>query len=152
MDIQKISYNPKDGRVLLRWFRYGKGVPDRHELESSDEPHPDFTDALRALAPVVAEACEVIGDGGEFLPEELEIRGLTLKDTADASGEMVPGVTITALRALDWSNGPLILNTPHAAIDALPSADAERLIEAAVSEASAYINGKRLQSDLFEQD
>ena len=151
--LTKFSFNPKDGKVLARWTEpSAEGGRDQYELTSTDPPHPDLVDALEALAPVVAEACELRDTNGRVYADQLAVRGLTLKDTLDADGGDAEGVTITALRELPWSNAPLVLNTPFAPLDSLPHPRAERLVQAVAAEAVAYVNGKRLQADLFAGD
>lgn len=153
MEFTKIKYDPKTGEVFLRWETPGAIGTDRHELTSKDAPHADFTAALEALAPVVGEALRLDHDP-DFDADELQIRGVTLKDAPDPGepGELVPGICITALRPLPWSNAPLVINTPFAPVDALPVTGLQRKVDRLCEEARRYVKGKRQQGDLFAGD
>lgn len=137
MTITKLSHNPADPRTRVEWT---DDAGNDRTLVSRQRPHPDLVEALANLRPVVAEAC-MLTDGGEPIDpilEHLTVRGLTLRSLEDAEG-----VTITALREVDWTGSPLVLNTPFASIEMLPSARTERLVEAAVREAALFVEGKR---------
>ena len=166
MDFTKIAFTPpKDSRlgtVRLEWTEQrvaesGELVTDERTLKSTDAPHPDFTEALQRLAPIVAEACfatqEEVDNATEAGIDDavpaLVVRSVTLKETAGPDGEAAQGVTITALRELPWSNAPLVLNTPFAPVEMLPFG-AEGRVEALVFEATAYAKGKRAQGGLFD--
>lgn len=147
MDVTKLSHNPKDPRVRVEWT---DDAGNERTLTSRKRPHPDFVDALAALRPVVAEACMIATtedlDTDPVL-EQLSVRGLTLRALDDAEG-----VTITALREVDWTAAPLVLNTPFAPVEMLPHGRAERLVDRAVMEARLFVGGKRApgEPDLFE--
>lgn len=54
MNITKISWNPKEGKIALSWSE-----PQRGDMSLESKriaPHPDFTRALQALDPVVRVA------------------------------------------------------------------------------------------------
>jgi len=168
MNFVKIKHDPNSLETVLRWEEPSEtGNIDTHEYTSKDEPHPDFIAALDALKGVVCKACGITPtlkelacmeyDDLELDYEnqlsafvEMTIRGVTLKDSS-LDGEAVAGVTITALRKLDWCSAPLVINTPFAPIETLPHPRTWDLIEHLKSEARAFVNGKRKQADLFEE-
>lgn len=161
MDLTKIAYTPpkdeRKGTVRLEWTVTrlsddGEHVTDERTLRSTDAPHPDFLEALKALARPVAEACFVSPEERESALDEdrITVRGVTLKSTAGADGDTVDGVTITALRELDWSAAPLVLNTPFAPVGSVPYAPLERLLDELKRQARAYAGGRRAQGSLFD--
>ncbi|MEO1076733.1 MAG: hypothetical protein AAFX41_12345 [Bacteroidota bacterium] len=159
MNITKISWTPaktpdQKNKLILKWSKAivndeGILVEEKRQLESTDVPHPDFLAALRALRPVVNEAC-MLGIEDEDLQDQLTIKGMTLSETADDQGDDAQGVTITALRELDWSGAPLVLNTPFSVVGYIPHSQAEARVEAVEAEAIRYIKGKRAQGGLFD--
>ena len=166
MDFTKISYAPpkegKPGTVRLEWTvtRIAPGgelVTDERTLRSTDAPHPDFTDALQALAPAVCAACFVTEEEREDAQDELApgrpnlvVRSVTLKAVEDAFGELSDAATITALRELDWADAPLVLNTPFAPVSLLPHPGLDRLLDALRRHAKGYAEGRRAQAGLFD--
>ncbi|MEO1633212.1 MAG: hypothetical protein AAFU38_20795, partial [Bacteroidota bacterium] len=159
MNITKVSWTPaktpdQKNKMLLKWSKSivndeGILVEEKRQIESTDVPHSDFLAALRALKPVVNEAC-MLGIDRDDLDEQLTIKGLTLSETADDEGDDAQGVTITALRELDWSGAPLVLNTPFSVVGYIPHDEAEIRVEAVEAEAIRYIKGKRAQGGLFD--
>ena len=160
MDFSKIKYKPgKDGRkgeVRLDWTTDrtaddGTFVTDERSLKSNDEPHPDFLEALQAMRQVVLDCCYVTPEERLSAVDEdrLDVRGVTIKETADMDGDYVEGFTVTALRELDWISSPLVLHTPFAAATLIPSSGVENKLDTLKAEARLYVNGKRAQGDLF---
>lgn len=135
MNFKKIKF---DGdKVELHFTEYSKksGLDDTVRLVSHDTPHPDFVHALTALRAHVVSVCELDDD----TERRLTVRGVTIteKDT----------VVITALKELMDMDVPLVLNTPNH----LPSYELHLAITALEAEAEAYVDGKRKQLSLFQE-
>ena len=110
-----------------------------YTMESDEEPTPRFITALQDLIPNVLSMCELPNTNIEMYI----IKGIIL--SYGDEGEQ--GITITALKQLISSSAPLVLNTPHS-----KSAEHEGLlkkIETLEIEAVKYMQGNRLQLDLF---
>lgn len=127
----------------------GETVTDERTLRSTDAPRGSFWGALQDLVPAVLDACMLdeglAAEEREDLGDAITVRGVTLKDLDEGEG-----VTITALRELDWAPSPLVLNTPFALASTVPTDELEAKLEALRMEAVAYARGKRNQPDLFE--
>lgn len=93
----------KDGEVVLKYQVVGSGFPETITIESTEPPRKELTDALQAMARHVIKMCEL----PDLWWKDLTVRGVTI------TRNDVDGVVITALRELDGSNSPLVLNTPH---------------------------------------
>jgi len=103
--ICKVGWTPKTSRLRLEWETPSGGEEwDEATISLKCTPHPDLLAALQALAPHVVEICEM-----EDLQEPaIEVRSVTYTWAHD-----VMGAVITALRHLQNSPAPLVLNTPH---------------------------------------
>lgn len=151
MNVTKVSHNPKEMHTRVEWT---DAAGNERTLASRKRPHPDLPDALADLRMTVAEAC-LLFDVTEQADDEpnvlahLVVRGFTLREVDDAQG-----VTITALRSVDWTESPLVLNTPFAPVEMLPTMGAERLIRRAALEGQLFVGGKRAPGDpsLFDED
>ncbi len=101
----KFKYSEKDREVLVKYEIDGKAsMPEIITLESHERPTPAVTLRLDAMAAHLVEIAELPED---WL-DELTILGVTITHT-----DGVKGVVITATRALEESNAPLVLNSPH---------------------------------------
>ena len=150
MQIDKVSYNPKEGRVHIEWTKTSPKGAGEYAMTHAEKPRPEFLKSLAALAMDVIEICECDGHWNE---SDLEVRGASFSWT-----EGVMGATITALRKLRQSNAPLVVNTPHKPAQpyAAGGDDSNCLSEECVErlttlmdEARKYINGERAQGELF---
>lgn len=145
----KIKYD--GSKVRLEYEKVRKdGDPDEFVLHSSDKPDPAFDAALQALAVDVVTICELIPSD----TERLKVRGVTLTHTND-----ILGVVVTALKTLNTSNAPMVINTPHLPSESYsdnedepttPTGMWERLV-VLEAEALRYLNGERAQGDLFAE-
>jgi hypothetical protein len=125
------------------------GHYDEYTLSSLDSPSLEFQNALKALAMDAVTICEL--DGKDV--DKLTVRGVTLTYTND-----IMGACITALKKLETSNAPLVLNTPHLPSEAYGDGDVtspvlepstvSRLVEVAEA-ALRFIDGERAQGNLF---
>lgn len=143
MQFTKISYTPptpkKLPKVLVRWV---DGLAE-FEVSAAELPRQSFVDALAELAPDVLDLCML-----DVEVERLTVRSVSLRD--DAEGEA--GLTITALRELDWTETPLVLNTPFASMALIPTEGIQERLLDLFDEARAFVEGKRQQLGLFEGD
>lgn len=142
----------KDGKVKLEFFeeKQNGGDPDEHTFVSSDRPNPSFPNSMLRLRKAVCEICE-LPTTDDFI-RSIEVRGLSISHS-ERDGM---GITITALRNLEHSDCPLVLNTPHKTEDGenpkriMPSwAFNECMV--VMEEAQAYLEGDREQIDLFAE-
>jgi hypothetical protein len=149
---KKIKHNPKEGLTELAYQKPMKGDYDDYIVVTREEPHPDFKDALQGLAGGLLELCELDGAVEE---DQITIRGVSFSYAKDDS----VGAVITGLRELRNSNAPLVLNSPHKLLESMADEPQEEqlLPDAVVSalddlitQALAFLNGKRSQGDLFE--
>ena len=145
MEFTKIKYN-KD-KVELKYHI----EQDEYKISSFDKPRPEFQQAMQKLVVSVVDICEF----PEMYGESIDIISVSL---SYSSGIM--GATITALKALDTSYAPLVLNTPH-----LPTQDysgnnpnapllpenAIKAIENLIEEAELYLQGKRSQLSILDE-
>jgi hypothetical protein len=146
MRFKKIKF---DGLVVLIETEDAGGAWEKATtLTSREEPHPDFTAALRAFVPAVLALCELPLAYGDTLM----VRGVSLSRDDDGN----EGCVVTCLKELGTVPAPLVLNTPHVSERpqgedgpcTMPGALAEAL-ETLKDEAKAYVRGKRAQADLF---
>lgn len=99
-----LKFKLKDDDVFVKYERDSDSaaVPDTVTLESGEAPRKELRDAMQALREDVIEMTELPIEEGE-----LKVTGVSF-----THGDY-DGVVITALRELDGSNSPLVLNTPH---------------------------------------
>jgi len=144
----KIKYDNK-GRVCLV---YDEIVSDdkvnEYSMKCTDAPRGEYKEALAALKIHVVDICEIPKNQAA----KLEIRGVSL-----SWKDGIMGTVITALKDLERSNAPLVLNTPHLPEESY-SKDGEMSclslecvedIRTLIEEARRYLEGDRAQIDLF---
>lgn len=143
MNVTKIKYNEKAGKVEVQWATLDGPRSDestKHERESFDPPHPDFRDALRAIIPGVLKLLELpLG-----YQAGLSVRGITLAWLNDDE----EGAVVTLLKEVSALQAPLVLNTPLFPFGAVHGLE-ERFFDKIRGEAREYLAGKRAQTDLF---
>lgn len=139
--IDKVKF--KEGRTTIRYTEPVSG--DEYEINSIDPAKPEFIQALQLLLEDVLDMCEL--EDTEWL-DKYFVSGCSF-----SHGERV-GVTITALKSLENSHAPLVLNTPHKFFSGddpksiLTDACIKRLNNLAMR-ANEYISGERAQGNLF---
>jgi hypothetical protein len=148
MRITKAKYDGSKVRIEYEKQR-PDGQYDEFTLSSLDGPAQPFVDALNALAMDVVGICELHADS----LDRLTVRGVSFTYTND-----IMGACITALKKLETSNAPLVLNTPHLPSEAYGDGDVtspvlepstvSRLVEVAEA-ALRFIDGERAQGNLF---
>lgn len=151
MQFTKIKQT-KDGKVHLEYQKqnqFDDGKYDEFTIRCADKPLPEFEQALQGLAKYVIEICEFVDDVAPY-----RILGVSF---SWADGIM--GATITAQKALEYSNSLLILNTPHKPEEPYSeggddsvclSDDCINQLRELIDQAGKYIDGKRAQMKLFE--
>ena len=145
--IKKVGY--KKGKTSIAWEKENeKGEYDEFTMTCMQVPKASFFTALSALKPHVMEMCE--------FPDEYQ-------DNIDVTGVSysfsngVMGATITALKTLQYSTSPLVINTPHKPAGAYSEGGddanclsdlAIKALELVASEAEQYLRGDRAQAEL----
>jgi hypothetical protein len=124
---------------------------DSFELKSNDEPVPEMIIAIKSLAPQVCEVCE--------LPQEWESNVVVHSVALSYSGDdtMFTGAVISARKVLLNGGSPFMFNTPHRPVtsknkDLMLPPEAVILMEEICEHAEEFINGKRQQKSLFEDE
>jgi hypothetical protein len=135
--ILKFSYSDKSGDVVVKRQVELKGAFDTITIESNDEPAEALKRALQDLAPYVCRLCEFPASW----EDEITVRGVTVKPEVGAD----PGLTITALRRLQHSDTPLVINTPFSKASGVLSMALDQLTEKALAYAKG---GMRAQGEL----
>ena len=148
MKITKVKYD--GSRVRIEWTIGDTDDPDKHSLDCRQAPKQEFVNALTALVPSVVAICE--------LPDDyvvgIEIRGVSFSWAKD-----IMGATITALKTLNDSDAPLVLNSPHKPSEPYSETGDNRnclsaatvvALEEVLMEAERYVEGERAQGSLFE--
>jgi len=144
----KIRYDNK-GRVCLVYDEIlSDDKVNEYSIKCTDVPRDEFKQSLAALKIHVVNICEI----PKKQAERLEIRGVSL-----SWKHGIMGAVITALKTLEHSNAPLILNTPHlpetsyseeGEMSCLSSKCLEN-IRTLMEEARRYLEGDRAQINLF---
>ena len=143
----------RDSKVSLTYEQKCQGSWDEYVVNCSERPNSSFRGALAALIPYVVEMCE--------LPQSYEPRVTVGSVSFSYGGEKeVMGATISASMALDNSNCPLNLNTPHKASEsytdsegdpkALLSEECVVVLDELSYQAQRYLDGDREQLGLFD--
>lgn len=145
--ITKIKQD-KDGKIIISWVIVRPdGREDEHSMSCSDHPRPGFDAALQALAPTLAQWCDV--------PTEW-CKKLTVMGVSLSYSNGVMGACVTAKRPSS-ANSPLILNAPHKPSVPYSEGGDESVcltveqydaILAIIAEAEAYLDGDRAQMEL----
>lgn len=103
MDRELLKLKVKDGEVVLKYQIVGSGFPETITIESTEPPRKELNEALQVMVDHVIAMCEL----PPTWRESLTVRGVTV------TRNDVDGLVITALRDLEGSDSPLVLNTPH---------------------------------------
>lgn len=146
MPFTKVKY--AKGEVTLEWTDSLDGAGTvTHLLACSDEPRPEFDEALQELRHHVLDVCDLPKD----YESDLRVSGVTIT-SHDSLGR---GMVVTAIKKLTRSQGPLVINTPHlseiASSDAAPRLRTSALeaLDRVEDEAAAYRAGSRAQVSLL---
>lgn len=148
----KIKYSDKGVYIA---YQQGAGFVNEYTAKCTEEPAPNFLEALKDLRQFVIEMCE--------LPEDY-IDRITVKSVSlNYGGEAdTMGATISASMELYNSNAPLNINTPNKPeMPYNPDQEWDEknclteecvfAIRKLVLVAEEYLSGVRQQTSLFEQ-
>lgn len=123
---------------------------DDLQMSTRQEPHPDFIQALDGLSSHLCKMCE---QGEDAI---CDAKSVSVSWTNE-----VMGVVISGSRTLMKSYSPLNINTPHKTVEPYSDHEDEKqlldsncviAVEDLFREAWAFVEGKRKQADLFEED
>lgn len=162
--IKKIKHKQNPTAIEIEYTQKNRmGRWDEKRLKSSDEPLPEFDEAIKGMVQHLIEEAE--------LPHELEIgakvtgisiswhNNIKIEDhqtLEDAKYDI--GCVITGQRKLKQANSPLNINTPHKnAInenneDMQLSEGCIASLHECIRVAERYISGERAQLDMFADE
>lgn len=153
--IRKIKLADKGEKIIMAYERSVNNQWDEYHFTSSEQAAPEFYEAFDKLAGHAACLCELPGR----YDERFEVYGVNFRYSGE---ESIMGATMSAKMELEFSNTPLILNTPFkkSGPDNGDDFDNEQyLSEECVKalwelerQARLYIDGKRAQVSLFGED
>jgi len=141
MNFDKIKIKPSDRSVTLQWSEPSvvSEDADKHKLECHDAPEQSMIDAFYALTPYFLDLLELPDD----YATSLVVCGVTIKTGAGGDTSYI----LTAQKALEDFDSPVVLNTP---LIAYPARDLHDALDALELEAEKYVNGERGQMSLFK--
>lgn len=147
MQFTKIKFNSEG--VALEWKTPAEnaklGEKVHHRLVSENEPVKSFIDALASLRAMVGEILAVPDEWAEGL----RVIGCSINYEDDGRR----GFVITALKDLEATNSPCVINTPHLREDDHSGEQGGKFadeslvfrVQALCSEAAKYVQGERAQ-------
>lgn len=101
----KFKYKPKEDLVFIKYEQTrDNDVTDTITLETSDKPRKELSGVLQDMAEHLVDIVEA----PPTWEEKITVSSVTVTWNND-----VQGLVITGLRALQLSNSPMIINTPH---------------------------------------
>lgn len=130
------------------------GAKNEHTVKSTEKPTPAFISTLGSLRSDVAEWVDQLNEWGN----NLDIRGVSLSWT-----DGIMGACITALKPLENSRSPLVINTPHKPKTPYSEGDPDgdnyclttdcaEAIERLIKVAEGFLDGERAQTSLDLHD
>ena len=146
MNILRVK-KTNDAKIFIEYSCAGNsplGGDDRFSLTCGEPARPEFYEALQALAPHVAEICEL----PETCVDRIIVTGVSFSYKAD-----VVGATISAKMRLEKIDAVVAINTPHM-FEKGPlrfSEECAEVLSLIEGEARRYICGDRAQAQLFEE-
>lgn len=153
MKFSKVKYDGK--KVELLWTEKSSGAVIEHKLTSSQAPEKKFVEAMEGFTDFVAEILEL---SPEYVREGFKVTGVSMNEE---EGDGRAGCVITSQKKLAAANAPLVINTPHLREPMEGDANEGGAgffiagMEEAIAElhtcARRYVDGERLQRDLFEE-
>jgi len=152
---KKIKY--KKGKVTLVWEQLNKAKEwDSYSMESTEAPSPSFDMVLQGLRRQFLEEVEL----AMLEPEKFTIGSVSISWVETEEVGTVMGAVISALRELETSNSPLVLNSPFKPekpytedgdYDVCLHGETVDAIKLLFDEAELYLEGDRAQTNLFNQ-
>lgn len=154
MRIRKVKRKTEKG-LIVEFERKSEGKWSKYSMNCIEQPDPRLFAAMDNLSGSVRSMCELPDDA-----TTITVKGVSYSYGGDRE---VMGATIIAQRNLIHSNSPMNLLTPHKAsepynegghIDPKAILDAEdvELLQTLYQHVVEYVNGKREQTDLFEDN
>ena len=143
--------NVKLERIEIHYEKMVNGQWDAYTMNCGQRARPELYDALRELLPHAVDLLE--------LPDDYErgakISGLSISYVGDAEDM---GVVMTGQKTLSSCSAPFVFNTPFMMAEE-NDADQPSLgraaavaLENVIDEAWKYVEGKRDQMSLFDED
>ena len=150
---KKIKYSK--GKVTLVWEQLNKAKEwDSYSMESTEAPSPSFDMVLQGLRRQFLEEVELT----MLEPEKFNIGSVSISWVETEEVGTVMGAVISALRELETSNSPLVLNSPFKPekpytedgnYDVCLHRQTVEAIKLLFDEAELYLEGDRAQTNLF---
>ncbi len=152
---KKIKY--KAGKVILAYEQLNKaGDWDSYSMESTEAPAPSLDLTLQGLRRPLLEETELT----MLEPVKINIGSVSISWVETEDQGTVMGAVISALRELDKSNSPLVINSPFKPerpytedgdwTGCLQQETVEA-IKLLFDEAELYLEGDRAQTNLFRR-
>jgi hypothetical protein len=145
----------KDGQLQVELEQTNSDTERKISLKSLGGCHPDLDAAFDDVAPYVREILEWPGN---LYSNHMTVTGVSWSVSENTG---VEGAVISAQASLKGCNSPFCFNTPFLPFDlyneenenqpVMPDG-AQDALAALRAEVQAYIDGKRAQGDLFEQN
>ena len=145
----------KKGLWSFAWEKYQTKTQnwDQYSLSCKDQARPELIECFRKMAKHAADICEIV-----YFEEKMIASGISFTYAAD---DKPPNcyLVITAQKELEYSNSPLILNTParpQEPENGMPdefcwSNELADDIEKLKEEAWRYIKGERAEMSFFAE-
>lgn len=152
--VKSFKWSPKDREAKVVYSIVRDDSEERHQMKWADQPKQELLDALQGLADEAVKECEVI-KLPVYVPDQVGVRSVAFSWALD-----IMGASICLLVKLDYSDAPLVLNTPHKPSQAYSESGGHTLGASLVTKLEAlhvlierYIAGDRFypQTDLFEE-
>lgn len=152
MGIRFTKIKLKEQKIFIVWEKYEESTKawDEYSLRCADPALPSLYEAMKKLDHHIAVICEL----PTTCEETIEATGVSF-----TYGEDGRGCVITGKKLLKSNPAPMNLNTPYKVEDpqegmedyalSRECIDALRELE---DEAFAYINGKRAQGNMFQEE
>ena len=144
--INKVKF--KEGKIFIKFEKENKDSWDQFSIRSLDAPLNSFLLSMEGLTEDVCRICEF---SGECNYSNLKVIGVSFSYTND-----IMGATITALKTLESTSSPLVINTPHKPTEPYSGDDTSNCLstttvaklELLCLEAKGYIAGDRAQMEM----
>ncbi len=144
--IKKIKF--KEGKIFVQFEKENKDSWDEFSLRSLDAPLESFKLVMEGLTEDVCRICEF---SEECNYSNIKVIGVSFSFTND-----IMGATITALKTLESTSSPLVINTPHKPSNPYSGDDTSNCLstttvaklEMLSLEAERYIAGNRAQMEM----
>lgn len=145
INILKVQLDAKTDTPTIHYERFTpEGITEDVKHPGDSAAHPDLSKAMDKLARLVIDVCRLSEDWNYA---DTKVIGVSIKDKDDGYG-----LNVTLLGKFTEDNGtvtPVVINSPYIPpVGAGDDVDIERI----QAECIRYIEGKRQQASLFDQD